>query len=68
MTIKQVLTDDQDGSEIVPGGLHISVTFRTDIPASGTAPASTRQGDLDFGSFANLIAYCQDEQAKYGLP
>ena len=68
MTIKQVLTDDQNGVVIQPGSLHISATFRIDIPGDGTTPASTKQGDLDFGSFANLIAYIQAEQAKLGLP
>ncbi len=60
MSIKRIVADDQDGTEIQPGALHISGSFTIEFPGG-----ITQTGDLDFGSFESVIAYVQAQQAKY---
>ena len=61
MTIRQLLTDDQDGTTIQPGSFRIHAAFTWNIP--GTATPKT--GELDFSSFDNLLAYVQAQKAAY---
>lgn len=63
MSVTQVLTDDQDKSVIQPGALCIHATFTV----SGGGISATN-GEVDFGSFANLIAYAQALQKQLNAP
>ena len=63
MTIKRTLVDDHDGTEIVPGALHIAASFTLEMPGG-----EVKTGELDFSSFDNLIAYVQAEAASLAPP
>ena len=60
MSIKKIVADDQDGTEIAPGALRISGAFTIEFPGG-----VTQTGELDFGSFDNVVAYVQAQQAKF---
>lgn len=63
MTVRQVVVDDHDGTDIPPGALQIHASWSIN---GGGVPSATGEGD--FASFDSLIAYVQAQQAKLQPP